>query len=63
MKLSIMEIMLIADTLRGSLEIVNGYGRNFNFSDEDRQKVLNRLTNDMNNTYIILDGSTGEPKK
>jgi len=63
MELTAMQIMLLIDTLKGSLEIVNGYGRNFAFSDEDRQKVLEHLTYIMNSTCICLDGATGKSSK
>jgi hypothetical protein len=52
MILTAMEIMLIIDTLRGSLEIKNGYGRNFNFRDEDREAVKNYLIKVMNETIL-----------
>lgn len=52
MILSAMEIMLLIDTLRGSLEIKNGYGKSFNFTDEDREKVKNYLVKVMNETII-----------
>jgi hypothetical protein len=63
MRLTIMEIMLITDTLKGSLEIKNGYGRNFSFSDEDRKKVLTHLLDIANSTCIVLEGNTGGDKK
>jgi hypothetical protein len=55
MVLTAMEIMLIIDTLRGSLEIKNGYGRSFNFSDENREKVKDYLVEIMNQTLIEVN--------
>jgi hypothetical protein len=52
MILSAMEIMLLIDTLKGSLEIKNGYGRNFNFTDENRRNMLNYFLRVMNETMI-----------
>jgi hypothetical protein len=63
MKLTVMEIMLIVDTLKGSLEIANGYGKNFNFSDEDREKVLKHLLSLADATCITLEGKTGGSNK
>lgn len=52
MILNAMEIMLLIDTLKGSLEIKNGYGRSFNFTDEDRRNVLNYLIEVMNKSMF-----------
>jgi len=49
-----MNVMLLIDTLKGSLEIKNGYGRSFNFTDEDREKVLNYLVKEMNETNFEM---------
>lgn len=61
MKLSVMQMMLLIDTLKGSLEIVNGTGRNFNFSNKDRENLLNYIVKQMNDAHfdISLDSDNG----
>jgi len=59
MKLTVKEIIIIADTLKCSLEDNSSFG----FTDEEREKVLKHLIRISDDTCIVLEGDTGKNSK
>jgi len=61
MKLSAMELILIIDTLNGSLCIQNGTGRLFMFDENQRKAIKSKLEDIMNemNVSVEIDKNTG----